>query len=245
MKKIIISLLLLFFILPIYASNPEILITPEKCLVNNSVYVIFQWRAPYTVEDFNVTVSSDAVEFNNSTLYYAGVVEDAKILHIFEGKAIKSGNHTIKIQMEYFVNGITVKRKFLFNITILPLFKITSKNVIENISEEINYNITILKNISGNISKNNIINKKIVSNISIKNINISSNKTNISNNNIKNSTQTINNGSSKLYTTNYTNNETSTENVQSTNNGSWLIYGIFGLILGVIFGFIAMYLIKL
>ncbi|XRP96974.1 hypothetical protein ACO3UB_00210 [Methanocaldococcus sp. 16A] len=243
MKKIIISFLLLFFILPNYASNPEILITPEKCLVNNSVYVIFQWRAPYTVEDFNVTVSSDAVEFNNSTLHYAGVVEDARILHIFEGKAIKSGNHTIKILMKYFVDGITVKKKFLVNITILPLSKITTKNVIENVSG-INHNITILKNITENISKNkstNIINSTNVSNISI-NINVNSNKTNINDNTIKNTTDIIkNNGSSKLYV----NNETSTENVQTTHYGSWLIYGIFGLVLGIVFGFVAMYLIKL
>ncbi|XRO76599.1 hypothetical protein ACO3VM_07435 [Methanocaldococcus sp. 10A] len=245
MRKIMISFLLLFFILPNYASNPEILITPEKCLVNNSVYVIFQWRAPYTVEDFNVTVSSDAVEFNNSTLHYAGVVEDAKILHIFKGKAIKPGNHTIKIQMKYFVDGITVKKKYIFNITILS--EIITKNI------EISHNMTLLNNITENIteciSENksmSIINSTNASNILTNTTNTNktnSNKTNINDNTIKNTTLDIikNNGSSKLYV----NNETSTKNVQTTHYGSWLIYGIFGLVLGIVFGFIVMYLIKL
>ncbi|AIJ05040.1 hypothetical protein JH146_0189 [Methanocaldococcus bathoardescens] len=241
MKKTIVSFLLLFFILPNYASNPDIIVTPEKCLVNSSVYVIFQWRVPYAVEDFNVTVFSDAIEFEESTLYYAGVAEDAKVFHIFEGKAIKPGNHTIKIQMKYFVNGVTVKKKFLANITILSLSEIATKNEVENVSEIDINNITILKNITENVSKNtSIMNSTNISNISINDNNVSLNKTN-ENVDITNSQENEDVNASNLCT----NNETSAQSVQNTQNNSWLIYGIFGLVLGIAFGFVVMYLIKI
>jgi len=237
MKKIILYLLLLFFILPNYASNPDIIITPEKCLVNSSVYIIFQWRAPYAVENFNVTVFSDGIVFKNSTLYYAGVAEDVKILHIFEGKAIKPGIHTIKIQMEYFVNGVTVKKKFLDNITILSLSEITTKNEVENVSEIDINNITILKNITENTSNTSMMNS---TDISINDNNDGLNKTN-ANVNITNPQENKYRNLSNLCT----NNETSLQSVQNTQDSSWIIYGIFGLVLGMVFGFVVMYIIKI
>ncbi|MEO2117656.1 MAG: hypothetical protein ABGW92_04535 [Methanocaldococcus sp.] len=249
MKKIILSLLLLFFITSNYATNPDIIVIPEKCLVNNSVYVIFQWRAPYNVEDFNVTVFSDAVVFKNSTLHYAGVAEDAKVFYIFEGKAIKSGNHTINVQMKYYINGVTIKKTFLENVTILLLPEITNKNV-TNASSEIYNNISTLKNVTNIFTTTNItISKNISKNISenISNIqisNISNNKLNL--NKTKNENLTNPNKNKKNNTSlHINNNETSTQGSQNTQNSGWLMYGIFGLILGIVFGFITIYLIKI
>jgi len=237
MKKIILSLLLLFFITSNYATNPDIMIIPEKCLVNNSVYVIFQWRAPYNVEDFNVTVSSDAVMFKNSTLHYAGVAEDAKVFYIFEGKAIKPGNHTIKVQMKYYIDGVTIKKTFLGNVTILLLPEITNKNV-TNASSEAHNNISTLKNITNTFTTTNI--SENISNIQISNI--SNNKLNL--NKTKNE-NLMNLNKNKKNNTSINNNETSTQGSQNTQNSGWLMYGIFGLILGIVFGFITIYLIKI
>ncbi|ACV24609.1 hypothetical protein [Methanocaldococcus fervens] len=219
MKKIIISILfaLLFLLLPNYASNPDIIVAPEKCLVNDSVYVIFQWRAPYAVENFNITVYSDAIEFNESTLYYAGVAEDAKVFHIFKGRAVKPGNHTIKIQMSYIIEGISVKRKFLGNITIitLPITEVEEKNVTLNKEED---------------KENKILNK--TENIT-QQVNITTNTT-ISNKTTNNIEDIIN----------MQKNESVTIQNNQGNIGS-IIYGIFGLALGLAFGYVVMYLIKL
>ncbi|ADC69011.1 conserved hypothetical protein [Methanocaldococcus sp. FS406-22] len=247
MKKFFLLLPLIFFLFATnYATNPDIIITPEKCLVNSSVYVIFQWRAPYAVEDFNVTVFSDAVEFENSTLHYAGVAEDAKVFHIFEGKAVKPGNHTIKVQMKYFVDGIDVNKEFLFNIIILTLPEVTYPNNIKNETENISEiklentttseNITkTFKNITTNITTVN------TTNISINETNITLNETNKTEN-IKNTSTTT----SQEKVTQKSNGTSTTQTVGNTQNTSnWLTYGILGLIIGIVFGFIVMYIIKI
>jgi hypothetical protein len=251
MKKFFLLLPLIFFLFATnYASNPDIIIAPEKCLVNNSVYVIFQWRAPYAVEDFNVTVFSNAVKFENSTLHYAGVAGDAKVFHIFEGKAINPGNHTIKVQMKYFVDGVGVNKKFLFNVIILTLPEVTYTNntkneETENMSEIKLENITTSENITEtfkNITTN--ITTVNTTSISINETNITLNETNKTENiwNIKNTNTTV----SQEKITQKSNDTSTTQTIENTQNiGNWLIYGILGLILGIVFGFIVMYIIKI
>jgi hypothetical protein len=225
MKKFFLPLLLLFFLLTInFASKPDIIVVPEKCLINNSVYVIFQWRAPDTVDNFNVTVSSDAVEFENTSLCYAAVVEDSKIFHIFKGKAIKSGNHSIDVKMSYWIDGIRVKKKYELDISIIPKIVYVEKiKIIEKIVEE---------NVSMGINSN-ISNKEQNSNVSVKNtLNIN---------------PTINKSFNTLTTSKEINSSMATHHTDSHQNSilSLLLYGVGGLILGVLFGFMVVYIIKM
>ncbi|GEM_PF-3362069 len=252
MKKMLLPILLSLFIflIPNYALSPEITVTPEKCLVNNTVYVIFQWRAPYNVEDFNVTVYSDAVLFKNSTLCYAGVAEDALIFHIFKGKAIKPGIHAINVQMSYFGNGIHKKEKYTLYVSILQ----PPKN--NYITYKSNNNTSLLKNTTENITKRNIINisklSKSIQNNSIPNSsNGKLNETNITKAEINMSKKTnldniTNVNASKNITQKVSNTSTQTnENLKEDENNNWLMYGIFGLVIGIIFGFVVMYIIKI
>ncbi|WP_064496539.1 hypothetical protein [Methanocaldococcus jannaschii] len=247
MKKVIIPLLisLFIFLIPNYALNPEIIVTPEKCLVNNSVYVIFQWRAPYNVEDFNVTVLSDAVVFKNSTLYYAGVAEDAKVFHIFEGEAVTPGNHTINVQMSYIIDGTLIKKKFLLNISILTLPEniYVSYNNTYNRDEE---NTSLLENITKIFENTTNVTTPNSTNAIINETNITQNKTNISKNiDIGNITK-ANTTSQEKITQKFNNTSTQTiENVQKDKGNNWLMYGILGLIIGIVFGFVVMYIIKI
>ncbi|WP_457613943.1 hypothetical protein [Methanocaldococcus sp.] len=237
-KKLLLLLTLLLFTAN-YASNPEIIVVPEKCLINNSIYVIFQWRAPYTVENFNVTVSSDAVIFKNSTLYYAGVAEDAKILHIFEGKAVKCGNHTINVQMSYLVDKAHVKKTYTLNISIINIpEKIIIKYIPLNITQNTlkTENTTLqYDNTTVNITNTSTLNTS-------ENMNTTINETNSKEeiNKSMNLTKTIENSSTSKISQNNSNIKTN-----ETDNNDIITYGILGLILGIVFGFVVMYIIKL
>ena len=237
-KKLLLLLTLLLFTAN-YASNPEIIVVPEKCLINNSIYVIFQWRAPYTVENFNVTVSSDAVIFKNSTLYYAGVAEDAKILHIFEGKAVKCGNHTINVQMSYLVDKAHVKKTYTLNISIINIpekiiIKYIPLNITQNTSKTENTTLQY-DNTTVNITNTSTLNTS-------ENMNTTINETNSKEeiNKSMNLTKTIENSSTSKISQNNSNIKTN-----ETDNNDIITYGILGLILGIVFGFVVMYIIKL
>ncbi|NPA63266.1 MAG: hypothetical protein GXN95_06940 [Methanococci archaeon] len=237
-KKLLLLLTLLLFTAN-YASNPEIIVVPEKCLINNSIYVIFQWRAPYTVENFNVTVSSDAVIFKNSTLYYAGVAEDAKILHIFEGKAVKCGNHTINVQMSYLVDKAHVKKTYTLNISIINIpekiiIKYIPLNITQNTSKTENTTLQY-DNTTVNITNTSTLNTS-------ENMNTTINETNSKEeiNKSMNLTKTIENSSISKISQNNSNIKTN-----ETDNNDIITYGILGLILGIVFGFVVMYIIKL
>jgi len=237
-KKLLLLLTLLLFTAN-YASNPEIIVVPEKCLINNSIYVIFQWRAPYTVENFNVTVSSDAVIFKNSTLYYAGVAEDAKILHIFEGKAVKCGNHTINVQISYLVDKAHVKKTYTLNISIINIpekiiIKYIPLNITQNTSKTENTTLQY-DNTTVNITNTSTLNTS-------ENMNTTINETNSKEeiNKSMNLTKTIENSSTSKISQNNSNIKTN-----ETDNNDIITYGILGLILGIVFGFVVMYIIKL
>ncbi|ACX72806.1 conserved hypothetical protein [Methanocaldococcus vulcanius M7] len=240
-KKLLLILTLLLFTAN-YASNPEIIVVPEKCLVNNSIYVIFQWRAPYTVENFNVTVSSDAVVFKNSTLYYAGVAEDAKILHIFEGKAVKCGNHTINVQMSYLVNKAHVKKTYTLNISIINIpekiiIKYIPSNITENTSKTENTTLQYTNTTTSNLTS---LTLNTSENINATNKTNSKEEVNNTTNKSMNLTKAIEN-----LTTSKISQNSSIKTTNETDDNQLITYGILGLILGIIFGFVVVYIIKL
>ncbi|CAB3289534.1 conserved protein of unknown function [Methanocaldococcus lauensis] len=244
MKKIIFAFFFLIFLISeiSYALNtPEISIVPEKCLINDSVYVIFQWRTPYPIEDFNVTVYSDAIKFKNSTLHYAGVAEDVKIFYIFKGKAIKPGNHTIIVKMQYFGEGIYIKRTFLKKISILSLT--INSNINLSTTTESKTNITVISNATiNNIISNNVSNN--ISNLGNVGLNTLNETKEVININISNKNQMENNSKNTSYVLKNNNSNTNIE-YQQQQNDNILLYGILGLILGVLFGFFVIYIIKL
>jgi hypothetical protein len=224
MKKLFLMFLTLSLLSVIYASNPKITVVPEECLINSNVYVIYQWKAPYDVEDFRVTVYSDAVDFEDSIILYKGVTKDTEIFHIFKGKAIKPGNYTINVYMKYMYDGAYIKKKYVFNISILPKIQYVEKvKVIEKIIEK-------------NVTSTNTINKT-----SVKSVN---NKTNIT------TTPIIKKDENKTNTTNIKKTESSGANVAPEMNKELnsifkdIMYGIAGLVLGVVFGFVTMYVIR-
>ena len=226
MRKFLLLLFLTLSLLSvIYASNPKITVVPEECLVNNSVYVIFQWKTPYAVEDFKVVVYSDVIDFENPILYYTGVTKDAEVFHIFKGKAIKPGNHTINVYMKYMFDGAYIKKKFEFNISILPKIQYVEKvKVVEKIIEK-------------NVTPTNIN----------KTVEVINNKTNVTTTPIikkeENKTENTNNikGSSE------SNQKNIAPEVSKELNSIFIevMYGIAGLVLGVVFGFVTMYVIRM
>ena len=226
MKKFFLLLFLTLSLLSvIYASNPKITVVPEECLVNNSVYVIYQWEAPYAVEDFKVIVYSDAVDFENPTILYKGIAKDTEVFHIFKGKAIKPGNHTINVYMKYMVDGAYIKKKFAFNISILRKIQYVEEvKVVEKIIEK---NVT-----STNINKTSVINNKT---------NITTEKTPIikkEENKTDNIKKTESPGDNQK--------NTAPEITDELNDIFMdVMYGIAGLVLGVVFGFVTMYVIRM
>jgi len=230
MKKLFLLLFLTLSLLSvIYASDPKITVIPEECLINSSVYVIYQWEVPYAVEDFKLIVYSDAVDFENPTILYKGIAKDTEVFHIFKGKAIKPGNHTINVYMKYMVDGAYIKKKFAFNISILPKIQYVKEvKVVEKIVEK---NVT-----STNINKTSVINNK--TNITTEKTPIikkEENKTEKNTNNIK---KTEGSGDNQK--------NTAPEITDELNDIFMdVMYGIAGLVLGVVFGFVTMYVIRM
>ena len=229
MKKLFLLFLALSLLSVIYASNPKITVVPKECLINNSVYVIYQWEVPYAVEDFRVTVYSDAVDFENSMILYEGIAKDAEIFHIFKGKAIKPGNHTIKVYMKYMSDGAYIKKKFAFNISILPKIQYVEKvKVVEKIIEK---NVT-----STNTNKTSV--------------EVANNKTNITTTPPiikKDEDKTENTNNIKKTESSGSSQKNIPPEINDELNGMFVdvLYGIAGLVLGVVFGFVTMYVIRM
>ena len=131
--------LLLFFLLTsqIFASDVKIKVVPETVPINESLYVIFQWENELPISDFNVELYSKGVEFENNTLHYAGIAPDTRIIKFFNGKAVRLGNHTIIISVDYWEDGYHIYKKYKVNVSIIPktIVKV-EKEIIEKVERK-------------------------------------------------------------------------------------------------------------
>ncbi|AEF96706.1 hypothetical protein [Methanotorris igneus] len=221
MKKFL-PIFLLLMLSPVFG---EFIVVPETVPINESVYVIFKWSCEQGISNFNVTINSDAVEFENNSLYYAGVAANAEIIKLFKGKAKKLGNHTIVITMDYWKNGCHIRKKHYLNISIIPktIIKIKKEVVEKIIVKNETINESSINNITNNKSKNESAQTTVQT--------INKNNSNIEN--ITNVEISIN-----------VNNSQSQKNTESLYSLHSLYYVIGGLLVGILSGIAFMYAIK-
>ncbi|WP_423791911.1 hypothetical protein ACPB8Q_04035 [Methanocaldococcus indicus] len=220
MKLNLLMFLFLFFAFTIVNAQ-EIDIVPKTPYVNDSVYIIFEWRAPTNLEDFNLTITSDTIDFKNTTLYYAGVAKDTLIFNIFEGTAKYPGTNYITIDMSYYVDGTKITKTITKNIYVQK-----PKVIIKYVPKYIYVNVTKYINTSKYENNTSLVKEK-------------NNNTNIIEENISTNIQKEKN-STNNYTTTNTNTTESSGITPMT-----ILYGIIGLILGFGATYMFIYIMKL
>ncbi|AEK19583.1 hypothetical protein MMKA1_06400 [Methanococcus maripaludis KA1] len=118
MKKI--HYLFFLSLLLIQAINAAEL-APDAVMVNDSVYLVFDWTAPENIENLSLTIDADEdIIFEEYEYNVSEVSANESVFKMFKGTATEIGNYKIKLLKRYFQNGTLIGSVEFFELSVVP-----------------------------------------------------------------------------------------------------------------------------
>lgn len=90
-------------------------------MVNDSVYLVFDWTAPENIENLSLTIDADEdIIFEEYEYNVSEVSANESVFKMFKGTATEIGNYKIKLLKRYFQNGTLIGSVEFFELSVVP-----------------------------------------------------------------------------------------------------------------------------
>ncbi|BAP62721.1 hypothetical protein [Methanococcus maripaludis] len=194
-------------------------LAPDAVMVNDSVYLVFDWTAPENIENLSLTIDADEdIIFEEYEYNVSEVSANESVFKMFKGTATEIGNYKIKLLKRYFQNGTLIGSVEFFELSVVPDAGV---RIVEKVVTPENYEpVEILE------TENDT--KEEISNTSAENSTV-----------ISLEDKDVN--TSKITDKNTTSTEALAENNKSLIGPGGIYYILGGLILGILLGAIIAY----
>ncbi len=245
----------------------SITICPKELTSNTSTIKIFyEMKYPFPVSNFSLSLESQSIKFSNNSIYVPYIKENSEISGIIVGNITNKSIilHNITIFERYFSNGSLVSSVMHYKLYMtngsINESEVECTNKLFNNNTTLycqnNTNLSNNSNEIGNESKNESKNISLtsVNKIAINITNTNNTKTTAANTSKSdnynytpvvpsNSKSNLKPNSNSTYDNNL-NNASINKNDENSSNG-YILYGILGLIMGVLLAVIIVYLYDL
>jgi len=235
MKKLLILSLSILMLSTVSFGYERINVIPKEITPNtNAVYVVYELNYSVPVSNFSLNLESKGIQFDNTSINIQYIEENKGISGKIMGKIT---NHS----MEKY--DILIFNRFLLN-----------GSLISSIMHYHIYTSNELSNESSNRKPNNIsINTNTPTNTNTKQLNVSNNTinssegthTNTSNNPKEEVKKESANNADETINKNNENNKIYNDNENKSKSDNYLLYGILGVIMGVIIAAVIVYLFNI